>query len=104
MAATTDSRNNSSVGGGSDRVLHIAHIRAARDQARPARGHAVPNHSGFFVAVVARTQQITVEPPVERRVSLFAGIGHCVVSLVKFLYTPQTRQGLRSWYPILFEI
>jgi hypothetical protein len=60
--------------------LHIAYICAARDKARFTSYHAIPDRTRVFVAAFARTQQIAFESPVERRVNLFAGFDHLVLS------------------------
>jgi hypothetical protein len=64
-----------------DCVLHIAYIGAARDEARCASYHAIPNDTRVFVATFAGAQQITFESAVERRVNLFAGFDHLLLSL-----------------------
>jgi len=44
---------------GSDRVLHIADIRTASDEAGRTRYHAIPDDTRIFVAAFAGAQQIT---------------------------------------------
>jgi hypothetical protein len=81
MPTTTDCSKNSYLRGGADCVLHVAYICAARDETWCASYHAIPDATRFFVAAIARTHQVTFELPVERRVNLFAGFDHCVLTL-----------------------
>jgi hypothetical protein len=80
MPSATDSGKNSDFRSGSDCVLHIAHIRAARDKAWGARYHGIPNYTRFLVAAFAGAQQIAFESPVERGVDLLARFNHLVLS------------------------
>jgi hypothetical protein len=80
MASATDSGKNSDFRSGSDCILHIAYICAARDYARAARYHTIPNDPRVLVAAFARAQQFTFESPAERRVNLFAGFNHFALS------------------------
>jgi hypothetical protein len=61
MASTANSSKNPSLNGGQDRALHITHICTARNEAWSTSDHAIPNFARFFVATVARTDQITPE-------------------------------------------
>jgi hypothetical protein len=85
MSSTTNGGKNSNLGGGSDCVLHIAYICAARDKSWRASHHAVPNGTRLFVAAFAGAEQITFKSPVKRRVNLFAGFDHLVLSLQNVL-------------------
>src|SRR5437899_9210319 len=83
MPATADSSKKSRFTGGPDGILEIARISAACDQSRRARKHAIPDEACVFIAAVAGTQQIAFELPMKRRVDLFAGFNHCVLSMQK---------------------
>ena len=83
MPSTTDGGKNSGLGGGPDCSLHIAYIQAARDEAGPARYHAVPDGPRVLVAVIGGAQQIAFESPVERGVNLFAGLDQFGVPVPK---------------------
>jgi hypothetical protein len=65
MPSTADGSKNPVLRGGSDRILHITHVGTARDKARFASCHSVPDHTRIFVAVIAGTQQIAFESPVK---------------------------------------
>jgi hypothetical protein len=80
MPTTTDGGENSGLRACSDGALHIAYIRAACDDARRAGHHTIPNDTRVFVAAFSRAQQITFESLVERRVNIFAGVDHFVIS------------------------
>jgi hypothetical protein len=80
VPSTTDGGEDSVLCGGSDCGLHIAYICTARDKAWCASHHAIPNGARIFVTPFAGAQQITFESPVERRVNLFAGFDHLVLS------------------------
>jgi hypothetical protein len=81
VPSASNGGQNSNLRGGSDCVLHIAYIRAARDQSWRASYHAIPNGARGFVAALARAKQIAFESPEERRVNLVAGFEHFAVSL-----------------------
>jgi hypothetical protein len=81
MPSTTNSGSHSNLRGGSDCVLHIAYICAACNQSWRASYHAIPNGTSIFVAAIAWAQQIAFKSPVERRVNLFAGFDHLMLSL-----------------------
>jgi hypothetical protein len=81
MPSTADSRNNSRLRSGPDRMLNVAYIRAARDQGWCPSNHPVPNDARVFVPALAGAQQVPFESSVERRINLFAGFGHFALSL-----------------------
>src|SRR5579863_2183564 len=80
MPSTADGGKNSILRGGSDRILHITHICTTRDKAWCAGYHAIPNGARVFVTALARAEQVPFESSVERRIDLFAGLDHFVLS------------------------
>src|ERR1700730_18592245 len=97
MPPTTDGGKNAGLRSSSDCVLHIAHIRAARDEPWCASYHAIPNDTRVFVGAFARAQQLTLESPVERRVNLFAGLDHLVLSSQNIFLEPTTIRAAKPW-------
>src|ERR1700722_2759730 len=61
MPSTTDRSENPGLRAGSDRALHVTHIGTARNKARSASYHSIPNGARVFVAAVAGAHQIAFE-------------------------------------------
>jgi hypothetical protein len=80
MSSTTDGGKNPGLRASTNCVLYIGDICAARDQSGHASYHAIPNGACFVVPVFAGTQQVTLKSSAERRVYLFAGFDHLVIS------------------------
>jgi hypothetical protein len=71
MTATADGGENSGGRGDPDRVLHIADVRTACNEARLLGDHSVPDCTRFFIMMMLGRQQIAAEPLSERRMRLF---------------------------------
>src|SRR5579864_7351586 len=93
MPSTANSSKNSSLRGGSDRALYIAHICATRDKAWCLSYHAIPDGARVFEPALTGAQQLTFELLAERRVDLFTGFVHFALSLQDVLVTHRGRRS-----------
>jgi hypothetical protein len=59
MPSTADGSKNLGLRSGSDRMLHVAYISAARYKGWCPRYHAIPNHSRILEPTLAGAQQVT---------------------------------------------
>ena len=92
MSSTADRSKNSRGRGDSNCVLNITYIAAARDKARCSSHHAIPNDARVVVTALTGTEQLTFELSVERRVDLFAGFAHFVLSPCRVSFRPMRRR------------
>jgi hypothetical protein len=80
VSSTTDGGENSDLRRDTHRALYVAYICASGYQSGLAIKHAVPDTAHVFVVALARAQQVTFEPAVERTVDLIASRGHLLLS------------------------